>query len=800
MNFRFRLEKYFFKLAVICYRHRIKVLALILMVFLALASQTGRIAFDTSTESFFRKDDPVMVNYHHFREQFGRDDIIIVAVKSPQIFTAAALETIKSLHLEIEEKVPFIEDITSILNVRDIRGEKDELVVDDLLSEIPRAGREMASFKERVLSNPFYENMFISGDGKLAMIVIRPMTWAGDFTDDELIAGFDMDAEGGIEDPHRSQHQYLSDAQVTRLTDVLDGIVQKYNAPDFEIYQAGSPIVDVAVKNIATREMALFSSLSLLTISLFLYLMFRRISGVALPVAVVFLSMISMLGLMALFHTPLTMVTQILSSFILVVGVGDSVHILTIFYRQLDETDNKETAIARALEHSGLAVGMTSLTTAGGLLSFTAAEIKPVGDLGVFGACGVGLAFIFTVFLLPAVISLIPIKPKKMKTGKREIIDGVLKKIAAVSIRHAIMIVCVTAVLCAGSIYVMTDLRFTHNILDMLPDGLPVKKATKMMDRDLKGTVTLEVVLDTGKENGLYDPGLLADLERSVKTIEGMAYGNVFAGKAWTVTSILKEIHQALNENKKEFYAVPQERDLVAQEFLLFENSGADDLEDVVDSRFSLTRFTIKAPFENAMEYGPFIEMVQKHFKENYKGVEIAVTGIMALFTETMYNVMKSTTRSYVIAFTVISILMFVFIPHPLAAALSLFPNLMPILLILGFMGVAGIDLDSTNMMIGSIILGLVVDDTIHFMHNFIRYYQRTGDVFSSVSETLLTAGRAILVTSMVLSCGFFIYMMSSMKNIVNFGLLAGVAILFALLADFFLAPALLSLAAGKLK
>ena len=540
---------------------------------------------------------------------------------------------------------------------------------------------------------------------KITTLLIRPMTWSEASTDDDVISGFDGPAKEDIDRSKQPHPPYLSDAQATRLIERLDEIVQNFQAPDFEIYQAGSPIVDVAVKNIATREMALFSGLSLLIISIFLYILYRRISGVILPVAVVFMSMTSMLGLMAVFDTPLTMATQILSSFILVVGVGDSVHILTIFFMEFSETSDKKNAIAKAMEHSGLAVTLTSLTTAGGLLSFTAAKIKPVGDLGVFGACGVGLAFVFTIVLLPALISLVPIKEKKTKPTKRKLVDGILNKTSDISVRYAFVIVCVTVFLSAGSIYFAAHLRFSHNILEMLPDDLPAKQATRMMDEELKGTVSLEVIIDTGKENGLYEPDFLSALDSSAKSVEKMKYGNVFAGKAWTVTSILKEIHKALNENQDEFYAIPGEKDLIAQEFLLFENSGADDLEDIVDSRFSLTRFTIKAPFENAMEYGPFIEMIEKHFQENYKNAGIAVTGIMALFTETMYNVMKSTTRSYIIAFSVISILMFVFIPNPLVALLSLFPNLIPIVMILGFMGGMGLDLDSTNMMIGSIIL-----------------------------------------------------------------------------------------------
>lgn len=796
---RTRLEKYFYVTAVFCYRHRLKTITVMLALFVALTFHLDRLTFDSSTESFFHSDDPAMARYDRFRDQFGRDDIIIVAVKPDNLFDISTLKKITALHRDIEENVPYIDDMTSMVNIRHIQGKENELIVEDLLAEIPATTREMADLKTRVLSNPFYQNTIVSEDGKLTAIIIKVSTYAEEIGDVLDFSGIEDDPGKVWQSPEPRNVTYLSDVQATELVEALANIVDQYQSPEFKIYTAGAPIVDIAVKNMAGREMALFSGLSILMIACILFILFHRISGVVLPVTIVFLSMASMMGIMAWCNTPITIVTQILSSFILVVGVGDSVHILAIFFLRLKETGDKEKAVAQAMQHSGLAVTMTSLTTAGGLLSFTVAEIKPVADLGIFGALGVGLAFLYTVLLLPALINLFPIKPGTVKAEKSSFIDQILSKIAEFAVNRHITIIAVSALLVAVSGVYITNIRFSHNILEMLPDALDVKKATRVIDRDLKGSVSLEVVIDTGKENGLHDPGLLSRLDKSANEVEKMRYKNVFAGKAWSVTNILKETHKALNENRDDFYAIPDNRDLISQEFLLFENSGADDLEEVVDSQFSMARFTIKAPFENAMEYGPFIDRVYDHFNRQYPDADITVTGIMALFTKTVYNVMQSAVKSYVVAFFVVSILMFVFLANPVVAGLSLLPNLIPIVLILGIMGFWGIDMDSTNLLIGSIVLGLVVDDTIHFMYNFSRYHDQTRDTAVAIKMTLLTAGRAIFVTSLVLTCGFFVFMLSSMKNIYHFGLLTGIAIMLALLADYFLSPALITLARDAL-
>ncbi|MCI5117654.1 MAG: hypothetical protein D3913_06765, partial [Candidatus Electrothrix sp. LOE1_4_5] len=266
------------------------------------------------------------------------------------------------------------------------------------------------------------------------------------------------------------------------------------------------------------------------------------------------------------------------------------------------------------------------------------------------------------------------------------------------------------------------------------------------------------------------------------------------AGKAWSITTILKEIHQALNENRAEFYRVPDDPDLIPQEFLLFENSGSDDLEDVTDSQFSKARFTIKVPFQDAVAYTDFIQTVNAHFQQTFPELKITTTGMTAIIFQTMARVIRSMAKSYIIALVVITVLMILLIGKLRTGLLSMVPNLFPIFLTLGIMGWFQVPLDLFTMLVGSISIGLAVDDTIHFMHNFRRYFEQSNDAKQAVMETLHSTGRAMLITTCVLSLGFFVFMFASMNNLVNFGWLTGFTILTALLADYFIAPALLVL------
>ncbi|RWX45487.1 MMPL family protein [Candidatus Electrothrix aarhusensis] len=344
------------------------------------------------------------------------------------------------------------------------------------------------------------------------------------------------------------------------------------------------------------------------------------------------------------------------------------------------------------------------------------------------------------------------------------------------------------------SIAGITRIKFSHDVVRWYKQDSPIRIASETIDEEMRGSIALEIILDTGKVNGLYDPDLLQRIDNSIGYVEQLHKGKIFAGKAWSITTILKEIHQALNENRPEFYAIPDNPDLIPQEFLLFENSGSDDLEDVTDSQFSKARFTIKVPFQDAVAYTDFIQTVNEHFQQTFPELKITTTGMTSIIFQTMARVIRSMAKSYAIALVVITALMILLIGKLRTGLLSMVPNLFPIFLTLGIMGWFQVPLDLFTMLVGSISIGLAVDDTIHFMHNFRRYFEQSGDAKQAVMETLHSTGRAMLITTCVLSLGFFVFMFASMNNLVNFGWLTGFTIITALLADYFIAPALMVL------
>ena len=254
-SLRDKVEKRFETIAHILYRHRIKTLLILFILSFSIISQLPKITIDTSTEGFLHETDPTLLSYNKFRDQFGRDEMIVVAIKAPDIFDLDFLSKLKQLHYDLSDNVPYIDDITSLINARNTRGQEDELIVDDLLETWPRTPDALATIEKWAMENEMYKNLLISEDGKFTTIVIQTQTYKGQDGEIDVLAGFE---EGFSEDASPENREYLTDAENSEAVARTTQIVDKYRSPDFEIYLAGSPVVTDYLKRAMMKDMRKF--------------------------------------------------------------------------------------------------------------------------------------------------------------------------------------------------------------------------------------------------------------------------------------------------------------------------------------------------------------------------------------------------------------------------------------------------------------------------------------------------------------------------------------------------------------
>ena len=794
-NAKAKIEKLFEISARWLYRNPVKVLLVSFLFIGFLVYQIPSIIIDTSSEAMLHEDDPSLLEYNRFRDQFGRAELIIIAVQTPDVFQAGFLTQLQSFHNDLEAEVPYLREITSLINARNTRGQSDVLIVEDLLEGWPEEKDiDLQTLKEQVLDNPFYINHYISEDARVTAVIIETeASVAEPLAEEELLQGFDEDE---MEVPRGAgESHYFSAKENREVVEAVNRVVQRHQNDDFVLTASGGPVVVDAFNRATLRDVYFCIVMSLFSVGIFLAFLFRRLSGVLIPVLIINSALATTLGLMALLSAPIKITTAVIPAFLLAVSVCDSVHVLSIFYRQIEQGCSKEDAIVFALGHSGLPILMTSITTIAAVLSFTLAELSAIAEIGYFAAAGVGLAFFYTIVMLPAMLALTPLKSSAAVAKGTARMDRFLLWVARFSTSHPIKIIVLSLIVFVAISPAIFQLKFSHNIVEYFPDSMPYRHDLAFIDRSLKGSVTLELVLDTALENGLYDPRLLNQIENFCRQTEEIQRRDISVGKVYAVTDVLKETHRALNENNPEFYRIPGNRQVIAQEFFLFENSGSDDLERIVDSQFSKTRITIKTPWVDAVICRDFIREIDQKLRSFGLGqATVQVTGLMSLMVRAIIAAIYSMAKSYVIALVVITVLMIFLIGDWKIGLLSMIPNLLPIFITMGLMGLLGTPLDLNSLMIGSIALGVVVDDTVHFMYNFQKYYTKSSDPYFAVRETLLGTGRALLITSLVLSTGFFILMLASLNHLIRFGFFTGIAILIALLADFLLVPAMMVL------
>ncbi|MCH2172031.1 efflux RND transporter permease subunit [Myxococcota bacterium] len=772
------------------------VIGVIALLLSAGVTQIHKIEFETSVDSFLPDGDPTREIYKAFLEEFGRDDLIIIAVRPSEIFDLDFLAKLRRFHQTLEEEVPHVVEVDSLINARDTRADGDTLLVGDLFEEWPETDAQLEALRERALSNPLYRDLILSRDTRLTTISLELGLASPTDSDEAVLAGFDFESDEGTTPAPLDTASMEMEA-----VDAVYAVVEDFEAPDFRVWVAGSPVMNSDMMMGMVADVLRFTVLSLVAISVLLMVTFRRMVGVIAPLLVALSAVLATVGLMGAVGIPFMPISELIPSFLLCVGVGGSVHLLVIFFQRLATGASREDAIAGALGHSGLPIVMTSLTTAAGVASFSAAGLVPLAVFGMLAPVGVLLTMLLSLTLAPALMAVLPLgAPRASRIGPRASIAFLSRCGALATHRGPLVLVLASLILLVGGSG-LQHIQFTHNPLDWFPDDKPVKVSTQLLDQQLAGAVTMELLIDSGRENGLHEPELLERIDRLSEAALALEAHDVWVGKTISLVDIVKEIHQALNGDRPEAHAIPEQRPLVSQELLLFESSGSDDLEKVVDPSFQTARMTVKMPYLDGGKYLLFEEVVHEHLEPILGGdAELTLTGLMTVMGRSSSAAVETMARAYLLALVVITPVMMLLLGNARVGLIAMIPNLYPIILTLGLMGWLGVPLEMFSMLIGSIALGLAVDDTVHFMHGFRRSFERTLNVETAVRETLQTTGQALMFTSVVLSLGFFIYIFSSLQNLQDFGYLTAFAILVAFLGDILLAPALMAVVLRKHK
>jgi len=778
-------------------RFRNLILLLIILGVGLLSYNIPKLSIATSLESSFKGHNQTIQDYQKFRDLFGRDDKIFILINSEDIFSPHFLARLRDFQQDLEKTLPLLSEVDSLINAKYIEVKDGTLQVNDFMESLPQNREQAEALRKKALAYPLYRNSYISKNNDAMIMVIKTQAVSALTDDGKRIKNY---GRGLGQDEETASGQYsksISQVENIAILGIMETVVKQYNAENFSIVFSGTPAYQFHVEP-KIRESMINMSIMVLTLTFFfMAILFGRVSGIFLPQFVVIMSLGATLGLMALAGVPFTLTSSMLPSIMLSVGLTAPIHFMVVFFKYQKKIGRLR-AIIRTMGHSGLPIIITSLTTIVGLLSFSFTEIAPVAHLGIFTAAGIAICLVLTLVFLPAILSLLKVLPGREREHLYETsaYNRALIWMGRTGIRHAHDIYILSLIVFISILPGFFKLNFSHNMLHYFSEDEPFIEQTRLIEDETSGFRALEMIVDTGKENGILSHAFLSNLEEleDFALEQNNISGRPYTGKITSILDIVKKTNQSWHGDDPGHYTIPRDDYLIESQLKDIKQAAPGYLERYTDKDFSLARFTAMMYWNDAAMDVDFVRELKDYAIGLFgKTDQVIVTGAVSIGSKVIDLMMSNLAIGYCTAFFIITLFLIVAAGDVKLGLVAMVPNLYPIVAGLGLMGLMGIPLNTYNLIGGSIVIGVAVDDTIHFFHNFRHYFEKTGNVETAVVETMRSAGRAMITTSLILVSCFWLRLFSSLKVISDFGLIVGFSLLVAFLADVMLAPALLN-------
>ena len=740
---------------------------------------------DNSFEAYFDHEDPIYSAYRQFREDFGSDETSFILYQAPETahgpFDLDVMQRISRLTDALQEEVPFIYEVTSLANSELIEGDEDGITVQSWREDFAGNQQSLLAMRDKVLQKKIYLGGLVSPDAKHAAILIDM-----DRSSVDPIEVIKLDPSAG-DDLDNIYPQVTMD----KITEILSR--PEYSGIHF--WHSGDVALNTEMNRTLTRESFLLGTIAAVVISILLLALFQfRLLGVAGPLLVVACSVMLARAFVALMDWRLDMMSMMMPVMIITIGVAAAVHILSEFWLYYEKTGDRREAIKETMYLVGPPCLFTALTTAAGFMAMSISPIKAISHMGFYIPVGILASFLLSITLLVFFLSF---GRRKARQDKPEFLkwcsnytSGLLTALADFNIRYRKPLLVFFALGFAVSVVGISKIQIDSNFIEEFSDDSQVKITTKYIDRVMGGTSGIVYLFDTQSEDGITDPAVLREIERIQAEVDTQGY---LVKKTYSVVDLLKDINQSFHGDNPDYYRIPESRELVAQLLLVYEISGGDELSRYVSPDYSRANVEIRARNTEASMFGRFKKHMDAYLLENpVNESSMTMTGIGRLWLQLLDHITVSQIKGLSLAIVIITLMMCFVFRSIKTGLISMIPNITPVFFTLGFMGWVGLDLDYTRLMISTIALGIAVDDTIHMVTRFNHEYQRTGNYELALHNTFNSVGRALTITTLVLVMGFLVFTLSSMNGTVWFGALMAMTVSLALVADFFLMPALI--------
>ena len=705
-----------------------------------------------------------------------------------------------SLLRNIEVRSAPVVEVTSISNTDDIYGSEEGLTIEKIFEVIPETPVEMKSLRRRVLENDLFRNSFFSEDGRRTGIFVE---LAMDEDDSEIL--------------------YSTYIALERIFEENPGIDKHYIA--------GFPIVAATLRTVIDQDTQRFFPFVALLAVFFLWLTFRRPSGVAVPMLVVGFSILFTLAIMVVFEVPLNTITSALPVFLISIGVADGIHMFSEYRENRIEGLPREKAVCLMLDKLALPVTMTSITTAVGFLSLTVSDIVPIFTFGIFVAVGTLLAMVLSLIFIPALLMVLPEKvstsqegsgtDETLSSGVHQVnfMDRLFQKsldvMTAWVLRNARPVLLVALAICAISIYGLSQVKVESSLESYFQADAPFVIANRAMEK-MSGSRTINIVITkTGEEEPWKNPDNL----KVVEEFQEFLANEPRVKRTLSLVDLIKRISYAFNENRKEFNRLPNGfefleseeifeengqtvkrtvkreisgRDLIAQYLVLYENSGGDVLSDVVDSEYLNLNLAVTISSNSTTEEEKLLQSIEDYAVRQFpQGFSMTSSGMVPINVATSNEVVTSQIRSLSGSILAVFLMLALIFRSVSRGLMGMIPLVFTVLFNFGVMGFFGVHLDIGTALVSSIVIGIGVDYSIHYLSSMFHELADGTELHDAISNTVRRSGKAITSNAVTVGFGFLALSVSEFLPLVKLSWMIWLTLNISALATMILIPAL---------
>jgi len=734
------------------------------LVLVALTTLGFPLRFDTDYRTFFSEENPQLVAFEDLQDTYTKNDnvMFVLAPKDGQVFTNNTLDTVEWLTNEAWQ-IPYSIRVDSITNFQYTYAEEDDLIVDDLIIDAKTLSEaDIARAKAVALNEPQLANKLISQKTHVTAVNITVQ-----------LPGVQPDKE------------------VPEIVAFVRDLADKVRAqdPHIDVYLTGMVMMNNSFPEASQSDLKTLIPAMYIVILIMLWLLLRGFSGTFSTFLVISFSIISAMGLAGLMGIALTGPSASAPTMILTLAVADSVHFLvTLRHEMRDNGREKYEAIVESLRVNFQPIFLTSLTTAIGFLSMNFGDVPPFRDLGNIVAMGVMIAFILSVTLLPALMAILPVRPRPQTAKTIQAMDHLGEFV--VRRRQALL-------WGMGSVIVLVVAFVPRNELNddfvkYFDESFAFRRATDFVTENLTGLYDIHYSLSAGEPEGISDPTFLRTVEEFVQWYQQQPE----VMHVSTITDTFKRLNKNMHRDDPAYYCLPEERELAAQYLLLYEMSlpYGLDLNNQINIDKSATRVAITTKTLSSNDVLALEERAQEWLKKNgLPSMQVPGASTTIMFANIGFRNIRGMLFGATMALVLISIILIVALRSLKFGLISLIPNLAPTAMAFGLWGMLVGEVGLGLSVVAGLTIGIVVDDTIHYLSKYLRARREKGlSPEEAVRYAFRSVGLALWVTSLVLIAGFLILSQSHFSLNSSMGIMTAVTIGLALMADFLFLPPLL--------